>query len=124
MFYPIGGCETQPLITLADITLRNIESHGNLLTPGVIRANETNPGTGFVFENVRQTSWWTSIRANYITENIYGETSGSYPIPFFLNDGDSETHDSSLFGLAFQVNNSILYHAKELFMEVVQLVMD
>ena len=61
MLYPLGGdadCLTQPLITIADIQIRNLTSHGGFLPPGVMRCNVTNPCRGFVFENVHIHGWW------------------------------------------------------------------
>jgi len=69
---------------MANITLRNVKSIGNLLPPGIIRTNETNPGTGFVFDNVSSDGWWFG-KYNYITENIYGEVIDSSPEPYFMD---------------------------------------
>lgn len=53
MLYPIKpNCPTQPRITMKDIVLRNVHSTGGLLSPGILRCNATNPGTGFIFDNV------------------------------------------------------------------------
>lgn len=87
MLYPLTPCETQPLIHVANITLRNVQQHGTLLPPGIVRCNETNPCTGFVFDNVDADGWWKWLRLGYITENIYGDVSGSRPMPEFL-DGE------------------------------------
>ena len=72
MTYPIGGCETQPLVTMSNITLNNIRQYGSILPPGIIRCNETNPCTGFVFNNVQATGWWQHLGLGYITEHIDG----------------------------------------------------
>lgn len=90
MFYPLGGCETQPLISMTNITLRNITSHGSLLPPGVIRCNETNPCTGFVFEDVNMRSiLWDTLGYGFITEYTYGELRGNnHPLPTFLKAGE------------------------------------
>jgi len=87
MFYPLGGCETQPLITVANITLQNVQQFGNLLPPGVVRCNETNPCYGFKFENVNADGWWRWFGQNYITENIHGVVEWSNPAPSFITDG-------------------------------------
>jgi hypothetical protein len=53
--YVVSNFEELPnilRITVRNITLRNIKSTGGLLPPGIIRCNETNPCTGFVFDNV------------------------------------------------------------------------
>lgn len=83
MFYPLGGCETQPLITVANITLRNVKQYHNILPPGVIRCNETNQCGGFVFDDVTAEGWFNYFGLGYITENIYGEVERSFPAPAF-----------------------------------------
>lgn len=62
MLYPIKpDCPTQPRITMKDITLRNIHSTGGLLSPGILRCNATNPGTGFIFDNVHVGGAWGKV---------------------------------------------------------------
>ena len=85
MTYPIGGCETQPLVTVSNITLNNIRQYGSILPPGIIRCNETNPCTGFNFNNVQSTGWWKYLGFGYITENIEGTVTDSSPVPVFNN---------------------------------------
>lgn len=72
MLFPFFGdtCRTQPLITVKDITLRNITSHGGLLPPGVLRGNETNPMTNITFDNVHSTGIWRLLKWNYYTLNV------------------------------------------------------
>jgi polygalacturonase len=52
--YPLPGhhCASDPLVTVDQITLRNVNIHGGLLSPGIINCNSTNPCTNFVFDNV------------------------------------------------------------------------
>ena len=85
MLYPLSPCETQPLIKMERITLDNIQQSGNVLPPGVIRCNETNPCTDFTFNNVNDKSIWTRLNFNYIVENVEGIVSNSSPIPAFTN---------------------------------------
>jgi len=88
MLYPIDpDCATEPLITIANITLRNIESHSGFLPPGIIRCNETNPCTGINFENVQVHGWWSMFRLNFITEYAHGTVTNSKPHPAL--DGQS-----------------------------------
>jgi hypothetical protein len=91
MIYPLGGgdaeCATQPLITMKDIVLRNITSHGGILPPGIIRNNETNPGTGFVWDNVHIHGWWRILGLGFITEYTSGTVTNSHPVPRFTNLG-------------------------------------
>jgi len=83
MFYPFGDCATIAEVGMFNITLRNVETHGGILWPGVIRCNETMPCTGFVFDNVKHHSWWSMIGWNYFTENVYGTVTDSKPVPDF-----------------------------------------
>jgi len=56
MLYPIlKDCETQPLVTVSNIVLRNLTSKNGLLYPGLIRCNASNPCTNIVFEDVQYT---------------------------------------------------------------------
>jgi hypothetical protein len=88
MFYPIlTDCETQPLVPITNLTLRNISSTDGWLPPGIIRCNETNPCTGFVFDNVNVTGWFNDYNLGYVTENVYGTSINSYPDPGFLKPG-------------------------------------
>ena len=86
MTYPIGGCTTQPLITVSNITLNNIRQYGSLLPPGIIRCNETNPCKGFVFNNVKASGWWKFLKLGYITEHIEGVVTHSDPAPAFNSE--------------------------------------
>jgi len=71
MVYPLDpNCDTQPLITVKNITLNNIETHGGLLPAGILRCHESNPCTGMVFNNVIQNSIWRTLGFGYITENM------------------------------------------------------
>ena len=88
MFYPLGDCETQPLISMTNVTLTNIRQYGTILPlPGIVRCNETAPCTGFVFDNVHSTGFWSIFGFNYITENIIGTVTNSKPAPIFSEAG-------------------------------------
>ena len=97
MLYPLTPCETQPLITIANVTLRNVQ-HTESLTPGVIRCHETNPCTGFEWNMVNGSGWWHFLGFNYITSNVQGEVIDSKPIPAFGSSTDlnSETYGADL----------------------------
>lgn len=93
MLYPLNkDCETQPLVTIANVTLRNIESHGGLLPAGILRCNETHPCTDIVFDNVKSHSIWRYLGFSYITENMQGTAVNSKPNPGF--DGDTSLPSS------------------------------
>lgn len=77
------------MITFANITLKDVTIHGSILPPGIVRCGPTNPCTGFVFDNVKADGWWKYLRANYITENVYGIINESHPAPGFITtEGD------------------------------------
>lgn len=60
MLYPFRSldCPTNPLVTMRNITLRNVTSvEGVNRYPGVIICNVSNPCTDFVFENVHMQVW-------------------------------------------------------------------
>jgi hypothetical protein len=88
MLYPFGGdegCPTQPLVTISNVSLKNIEINGGL-TPGIVRCDEANKCLGFEFENVKYkvASWLTTIEGwlgfdGWICENVYGTESGVEP---------------------------------------------
>ena len=93
MLYPlIKECETQPRITMRNITLRNIHSVGGLL-PGIIRCNETNPCTDFTFDNVKHDGFFSEFKYGFITENVYGIVKDSYPAPAFNQTSSMEMVD-------------------------------
>jgi hypothetical protein len=112
--YPFGSCRTEPKVDFRNITIRNLESHGGLLTPGVIRFNETNPVQGLSFENVQIHGWWESMNLGFITEYAYGTTSNVYPDPGF---GKKSEQVFDLFSikniLAFALNLTKFYKANE-----------
>lgn len=84
MFYPLTGCETEPLISMNNITLNNIRSYNSLLPPGIIRCNSTNECKNFVWNNVHATSifgWWEFLGLNFITEHVHGDVRDSTPEP-------------------------------------------
>lgn len=94
MFYPLGGCETQPRINMDNIILRNITSTSGFLPPGVIRCNETNPCTGFEFTDVHVDGWWNQgifkfIQIGYISQFAYGVQTRSRPSPKLLAEDGS-----------------------------------
>lgn len=87
MLYPIiKECQTQPRVTVRNITLRNVVSTEGILPPGIIRCNATNPCRDFKFENVYATGWFTLFDYGYITENVIGTQSYSIPSPGFLSE--------------------------------------
>ena len=70
-------------MTLTNLTFRNISVYNALLSPGVLIANATNPGTGFVFDGVvvYNASTWP-VAGGYLVESIQGvATGGTNPIP-------------------------------------------
>jgi len=82
------------------IVLRNINVYGNLLIPGIIRCNETNPCTGFVMQNVNDDSLWTKLGFSYIVENVQGDVVNSFPIPAYTNLDGIPANEESYVSLA------------------------
>ena len=111
MLYPLKPCVTQPLIDIDNVTIRNVQQYGTILPPGVIRCNETNPCTGFVFQNVQAHGWWKIFGLNYITENVRGVVANSKPVPAFIgSDGLSyvnETEDGESYNLTAFIENKV-----------------
>jgi hypothetical protein len=75
------SCPSDPQVTLANLTFRRIDIFGGICAPGILLANETNPGTGFVFDSVvgHNVSVWPF--SGYLVKNIHGNVSGSTPVP-------------------------------------------
>lgn len=120
MFYPFGGCETQPLITVANITLKNVKQYHNLLPPGVIRCNETHQCGGFEFDEVTADGWWKYLGLGYITENVYGKVERSFPRPAF-KDGEPDGIPSEVFEIDIgrffsQKSKDIIDHLSDMVM--------
>lgn len=83
MLYPLDkDCDTEPLITIANITIRNVTSEGGLLAPGIIRCHESNPCTGINFEDVHLTQHCDIIDCNFIVENAEGTHTNVTPDPY------------------------------------------
>jgi len=90
MFYPlVKHCDTQPRITISDITLRNVTSTGGILPAGILRCNSTNPCTNFRFEDVKLSSFlWDLVGDGFITEYVEGTHNGNvFPDPKFKTPG-------------------------------------
>ena len=94
------------------MTIRNVQQYGTILPPGVIRCNETNPCTGFTFQNVRAGGWWRLFGLNYITENVHGTVTDSKPAPAFIGpDGQvysNDDEDSASVDFADFVRNTVM----------------
>ena len=89
MTYPISEfCQTNPRVTMKDITLRNVTSTGALLPAGVILCNETNPCKNFLFEDVNMRSTlWDTLGIGYINHFSEGQATRSFPDPRFKPQG-------------------------------------
>jgi len=92
--YPFEGCETQPLIDVRNITLRNVTSYGNFLFPGIIRCNESNPCEGIEMYWVRHLETWTAdMNWTYITEYAHGKTVLAIPDPYVSGSQSDRVFD-------------------------------
>ena len=97
MTYPFGGaCPTNPNVDVKNITIRNLNSTGGFLPPGVIRCNESNPCTGINFENVNIEGWWSELGLGFVTEYAYGNSTSAVPDPGF---GKASEHVFEFFSL-------------------------
>ena len=115
MTYPIGGCATQPLIYMANITLSNIKQLGSILPPGIVRCNETAVCEGFVFDNVQSSGWWRLLGINYITENIIGTVTNSKPSPDFGGSGNALTENGLMSDFSSMFSKKLRKLAHEFF---------
>jgi polygalacturonase len=74
-FFPLPGtvCNTDPLVTMHSITLRNVSIYGGVFSPGVLLCNSTNPCTNFLFDrvNVYDRSYFPVIEGFYC-DNVQG----------------------------------------------------
>ncbi|RNA26782.1 glycoside hydrolase family, partial [Brachionus plicatilis] len=74
-FFPLPGteCPSDPLVTVEDITLRNVSIYGGLLSPGIMRCHEKNPCKNLIFDgvNVYNRSLFP-IENGYLCENFSG----------------------------------------------------
>ena len=74
MLYPYdpkGTCSTQPLISIENIKLKNVNVKSSLLFPIVMRCNEKNPCKNISFENVKAKGWLIGKKdKGYVCENV------------------------------------------------------
>ena len=87
-FYPLPGtqCITDPLVTIKNITLRNINIYGGILSPGIIICNETNPCTNFIFDNVNVYNKSPfPVENGYLCKNVIGHAINSNLVPDCFN---------------------------------------
>jgi hypothetical protein len=78
-----SSCPADAQVTLANLTFSRVNISGGLLSPGILLANETNPGTGFVFDAVivRNGSTWPEP-SGYLVVNVHGVArGGTSPVP-------------------------------------------
>lgn len=79
-FYPLPGsrCDANPRVTVTGVVLRDVTIHGGILSPGIIKCNETNPCTDFVFENVNvYNPSKFPINDGFLCENAYIDVKNS-----------------------------------------------
>lgn len=82
MNYPKDDCETQPLVTIRNITLRNVNiTNSHTDYAGIMRCNETNPCTNFTMDNVINHQHSETNSYDYICENIDIMVINSNPDP-------------------------------------------
>jgi hypothetical protein len=84
--FPLGNtsCPTDPTVTVANLTLRNMTVINSLLSPGILLMNVSNPAVGFVFDGVVfvNASTWPVAGGAYLCENVAGiARGGTTPVP-------------------------------------------
>jgi hypothetical protein len=81
-FYPLPGtvCETNPLVTIDNVVLRNVNIYGGALSPGILIWNSTNSCTNFNFDNVYNRSLFP-VKEGFLYLNIKGFARNSNLIP-------------------------------------------
>ena len=82
--YPLDNttCPTDPEVSVFDITLRRVAVN-NSNSPGVLLMNASNPGRGFVWEDVVFTniSGWP-VGSDYLCTAVSGVATGTtHPVP-------------------------------------------
>ena len=90
MLYPLNNdCPTDPLVTISNITLKDIKSTGGVLPAGILRCNKTNPCTDFTFDNVDiRSKFWDFLGYGYISEYVEGTVKNNvFPDPQFKPKG-------------------------------------
>lgn len=80
--YPIiEECPTQPLVTIRNIVLENVQFTDSFLIPGVILADSKNPFSDFHFRNVTNDGLFI-VKKDYVCQNVVNsDQSGNSP-PF------------------------------------------
>ena len=83
-FYPLPftECVTNPLVTMDNIVLREVDIEGGVFSPGLILCNVSNPCTNFVFDRVNGNSrsivpYWKGVHC----ENVKGVALDSNLVP-------------------------------------------
>jgi hypothetical protein len=97
MLYPFdrkGTCETQPRVTLRNISLIDITIHKSLLYPITIRCNVTNPCTEINLINVQVDEWEIGEKIQgYVCEFASGVGKGNNPPIYCLGDEGSDSYE-------------------------------
>ena len=89
--YPLPGtkCETNPLVTIDRVVLRNVNIYGGILSPGLIVCNSTNPCTNFLFDNVNvYDRSYFPVKRGFYCENASGTAKNSNLYPGCLTEAD------------------------------------
>ena len=75
-FFPIPGhkCPTQPCVPVTNLKLKNVFMKDALLSPGIMRCNESNPCTGWEWNNVTVKSLqdWPVNSNNFLCHAVHG----------------------------------------------------
>ena len=90
---PVTECIKVPLVTVRNITLRNVNIYGGILSPGLILCNATNPCTTFLFDkvNVYNRSQFP-VAKGYVCENVIGHAINSNLVPDCFKNLSHDTY--------------------------------
>jgi len=84
--YPlIPSCPTQPLVTIRNITLENVNLEKGFMLPGVILGDAKNPFTDLHFINVHNDGDFV-VQKDYVFENVVNYTQSNTEPPFFQHN--------------------------------------
>ena len=83
------------MVTVQNITLRNVNIYGGVLSPGIIVCNATNPCTNFLFDNVNVYNKSPfPVENGYLCENVKGHAINSNLVPdCFINLSENKKVD-------------------------------
>ena len=100
ILYPLKPCDCEPLVSMSNISLSNVQQHNTILPPGIVRCDETNPCSGFDWTNVTSDGWWNFPFSplGFISDNIEGKLVNVAPRPGFKDPDSADAPLPQLWG--------------------------